>query len=242
MTDSSRLLFALVLGVSATAALLAGLVPLVTPRGAGAGRFDRAGAGLWLALLGAWLAFAVSLSGARSLRPWHVGAAFAVATLLTSAVGLVARPVAAVRDGALMLSALRLVGLVRLLAWRDGWLPESYATVTAGVDAALSISAIALCFVGGVRARRVWGGVSLATLGGALAWQLSAVRPLPAFEALYDGFLLPLFGVAAVRLIVGAGYASPSAPSSDSTSRSSASESSSESASASSHSRSMLLR
>lgn len=242
MTDSSRLLFALVLGVSATAALLAGLVPLVTPRGAEAGRFDRAGAALWLALLGADLAAAVSLSGSRALRPWHVGAAFALAALLTSAGGVVARPVAAVRDGALMLSALRLVGLVRLLAWRDGWLPGSYAAVTAGVDAALAITAIVLCFTGVARARRVWGGVSLATLGATLAWQLSAVRPLPSFEALYDGFLLPLLGAAAVRMIVDGGYASPSAPSTDSTSRSSASESSSESASASSHSRSMLLR
>ncbi len=242
MTDTSRLLFALVLGVSATAALLAGLVPLAWPRREGAGRFDRAGAAVWLALVVAWLACAVSLGDARGLRWWHVAGAFVGAALLTSLVGFVARPVSAVKHGALALSTLRLVGLVRLLASRDGWLPAQYATVTAGFDAALSIAAIALCFTGGAGVRRAWSAASLATLGGAFAWQLAAVRPLPAFEALYDGFLLPLLGVAALRVMVEAGYASPSAPSTDSTSRSSASASSSESDSGSSHSRSMLLR
>ncbi len=198
MADSSHLLFALVLGVSMTAALFAGLVPLVSPRREGAGRFDRFASAAWLVALVAWLAGAVSLANNRSLRPWHVAVAFVVATALTQVAGPFARPLSALGRGPLALSVLRLVTLTRFIALRDGWLPSSYATASAALDALVAFAALALCFTGSERARRAWSAASLATLVGAYAAQLSTVRPLPPFEALYDGFLMPLFAVASV--------------------------------------------
>lgn len=198
MSDSARLVFAIVLGVSATAALLAGLVPLVSPRAEGAGRFDRAGAALWMVLLAAWLAGAYALANARALRPWQVAVAFVAATVLARFVGPIARPLAALKNGALWVSALRVVGLSRLIVWRDGWLPTPYATAGAAVDVVLATAAVALCFVGGERLRRAWAVVAVVTLAGEYAAQLATVRPLPMFEALHDGFLLPLLGAAAL--------------------------------------------
>lgn len=198
MSDSSRLFFALVLGASATAALLAGLVPLLTPRPAGTGS-HRLGAAAWLALLVAWVAGAVTLADGRGLLPWHVGAALVAALAVTQFGGPVARAVSNVSGaGALALSSLRAVGAVRLAAASVGWLPQGYATTTAAVDIALGLAAVALAIWPSQRAVRAWAALSLVTLAAGYAWQVAQVRPLSTFEALYDAFLAPLFAVAAV--------------------------------------------
>lgn len=205
VSDSSRLFFALVLGASATGALLAALAPwLASPRDTAAP--SRTGALLWSLLWLAWAGAAVVLV-ARTMAPSYGLAAGAV----MFALALWGRPFAKVAGalpvgGVVGFSLLRAVGALRFAAAGEGWLPMRYAYTTAAVDVAVALAALVVAarFLPKRRVVRAWALASLVTLVATAAWQRAEVRPLPLFEALADAFLLPALAVSSALALRGA--------------------------------------
>ncbi len=195
MSESARLFFAIVLGTSATAALLAGLAPLLAAKAAR----ERVAAGVWMLALLGWLGGATWLAHARMLREWHGAAALAAMVLATQAPSPLRRALVASSPAfALGLAVLRFAGLARLSAAGAGWLPGAYANLASALDGAVALSAVALLVKATPKAVRWWSLAALATLAMNVASQRATVRPLPSFEALYDAVLAPLLAAAAL--------------------------------------------
>ena len=209
MTEATRLYFALLLGASMTAALLAAMGPWLTaPREDVKGA--RLGAVVWSLLMVAWPVWAAVATFQRTFLPWHGAVAGALALVLALAVPPVSGAVGALPIGAVVgLSALRLVGLVRLAAMHDGWLPRRYAAASIAGDVVIAITALALVAFG-LRRRgfvRGWAISALATLGVSVALQTLEVRPVPAFESLTLAYLTPFFAASYVLVLKAAGRA-----------------------------------
>lgn len=204
MNDLARILFAAVVGVSVTTAML--VVPTLGRGAKGAAVPGAAAVGLLV-----WLAVAVGLASASA---HHVALAPALAAAL-SALWLGVAPVRRAWEGASMaalvgLQGLRLVGGARVLAVQGGWLPERYGNLVGAADVALAVVALALAWAwskGAPWARRAtlaWAAAGcVATLIGLVA-QARLVRPMPGFEGLWSAFLTPLL----LALLVVAGYRS----------------------------------
>jgi hypothetical protein len=196
VSDATQLYFALVLGLSATAAILAALGPILsgpTP----SSRTTNLSRVVWVILVGAWLFVSAQASLDHAARPWFGVVGFALATgwvLWTP----VARAVPL--GGLLLLSALRLGGAVRYGAAQIGWLPRNYATVSVSLAVLTSMGAITLMVRSTPAARKLWAALTLVSMVGELVMQWQSVRPMPAFESLYAAFFLPLLAVAAISV------------------------------------------
>lgn len=209
MTDATRLYFALLLGASMTAALLAAMGPwLSAPRDDV--KHARRGAVVWSLLMVAWPVWAAIATFQRTFLPWHGAVAGALALVLALVVPPVSGAVGSLPIGGVVgLSALRLVGLVRLAAMHAGWLPRRYAAASIAGDVVIAATAVALVAFG-LRRRglvRGWALAALATLAVSVWLQTLEVRPVPAFESLTLAYLTPFFAASYVLVLKAAGRA-----------------------------------
>jgi len=203
VTDTPRLAFAIFLGASMTAALLAAMGPWIGPPRAPS-KGERLGAALWSLWMMLWPLWAAMSTAQRTFQPWQGAVAGSVALALAVAVPPVASAVGALPVGGVVgLSVLRLAGVVRGLAMRTGWLPERYAVVAVAGDVGVALSAVALLAFGLRRPNvvRGWALVALASLGVALWLQARDVRPTPSFESLAMAHLTPLLAVSYVLVL-----------------------------------------
>lgn len=207
VTDATRLYYALLLGASMTAALLAALGPWVAPSPTDA-KGARIGAALWSMAMVAWPVWAAVATFQRTFQPWHGAVAAGVALALALVVPPVARAVGALPIGGVVgLSVVRLAGLVRVAALTEGWLPRRYVTASVVGDVVVALAAIVLVAFG-LRRRalvRVWAVAGLATLGLSLWLQATEVRPMPAFESLTTAYLAPFLAASYVLVLRAAG-------------------------------------
>ncbi len=212
--DTSRLLFALLLGASATTLLLASASFL-----ASRGPDGRASPGRWavavatLLVLGGWLAGVALLAQERRGFGPAVLVGIPGAVALLGVLGPVRRVVAGVPWGVrLGMGSLRALGLVRLGAWAAGWLPAGFALGAAGID--LGLGAVALLWsLRAARPGRGWLGayalVSVLSAAATGVWAQAALRPMPGWELLAGGFLGPLWALVALGALPGASEAKP---------------------------------
>ncbi len=207
MTDATRFYFALLLGASMSAALLAAMGPWLSAPREGA-KHARLGAVVWSLLMLGWPAWAAVTTFQRTFLPWHGAVAGVIALVVALAVPPVSGAVGSLPIGGVVgLSVLRLVGLFRVAAMDAGWLPRRYTSASVAGDVVIALTAAALVAFGLKRRGLVrgWALAGLATLGVSVALQTLEVRPVPAFESLTLAYLTPFFAATYALALKAAG-------------------------------------